>query len=387
MASADSHTGRSTALRALPEPHRGGNDPALEAIKPPSFTQLPTALLKEARLLVEALPVGTNVRHAFDSFCSAAFVKPEWAPSASDFLAETFAENEDQLAELARIPDLVIELTSGSVTMTCIVASRWAAKGENHRLVRLAEAMIAAHSKMQYSGAVDVMLALTTSLAVTRFPRAEQLFGHAQPLADAEQADAVEEARQWLAAGKIVRAGSQEIRDLWEQRLRRSRQRWNWSAKEERQALLFLVEQLDPAQDGATLFQAVVPECWWDLLVKRTEDLSAAAAVPSPPAEPLPPTTAAPSSVLSSLLSHSTPPPTEIKESPATQSPSANSEEEEAEEFDPAYYPRWNLVPFFLGGIFGALIMAILVWLMPPTPPPSSTKDTSKTPPAAEAKP
>ncbi|OYW21740.1 MAG: hypothetical protein B7Z55_05500 [Planctomycetales bacterium 12-60-4] len=178
-----------------------------------------------------------------------------------------FEDDEDQLAELARIPDLIIEMGSGQVNVTCMVASRWAARGETHRLSRLADAMVASHA-CKNTCAVEVMLALAATLAVTRFSRAEQLYNAALPLASEEHQEALTDARRWLAAGRVVCSALQEERDFWDLRLRKPKTNWPWLSKAEREALDHLSERLTTDIEGADLFRAVLPENWWDMAMK-----------------------------------------------------------------------------------------------------------------------
>jgi hypothetical protein len=260
-----------------------GKDPAPDDL----LGTLPEPLHHVGAALVRGLKEQQPVEPLFSNFCTAAYVKPEWAGVASEFLAELFAEQEDLLAEMTRIPDLIIELATGHITLTCMVASRWAARGETTRLARLAEALIATQSKMSGEGVVEVMLALATSLAITRYSKAEHLLTAATPQVTEEQKEALAEARLWLAAGRLVRSFSQEVRDLWDQRLRRSSQSWPWVSKEEREALLLLADQISESEEGARLFKAVVPPCWWDLAVAKNSATVAAAPQPAPPTEPL----------------------------------------------------------------------------------------------------
>jgi hypothetical protein len=291
------------------------------------------------KALIRALDEKQQVEQAFSAFCSAAYVKPDWAGAASEFLAELFADNEDLLAEMTRIPDLIIELATGHITLTCMVASRWAARGETPRLARLAEALIATQSKMSGDAVVEVMLALATSLAITRYSRAEQLLAAAEPHANEEQQEALAEARQWLAAGRIVRSCTQEARDLWDQRLRRSGQTWTWISREEREALLQLADHLPENPDGADLFKAVLPVCWWDLatLHVRPETAPQAAAPISGPLEPA-------ASPATGPLIRPAAPGTEMDR----EIPSA---------------PRWNVMPF-LGGITIGALSATAIFLI-----------------------
>ncbi|MDI1311236.1 hypothetical protein [Prosthecobacter sp.] len=230
-------------------------------------TELPDELRASAKALLRAVAGKVAVPGHFDAFCCQAFSKPEWAAASSLLIAEMFEEDEDQLAELARIPDLVIEMSSGEVNVTCMVASRWAARGETHRLSRLADAIVASHASRN-ACAVDIMLALAATLAVTRFSRAEQLYNAALPLAGEEHQEALGDARRWLTAGRVVCSAAQDERDFWDVRLRKPKTAWTWRSKAEREALDHLSECLAPDIEGADLFKAVLPECWWELAMK-----------------------------------------------------------------------------------------------------------------------
>ncbi|MBB5039101.1 hypothetical protein [Prosthecobacter dejongeii] len=236
---------------------------------------LPQELKNVAKTLEKVLHDPGQLQGAFASFCAAAYVKPEWAGAASEYLTTLFEHQEDTLAEMTRVPDLIIELGSGHYTLTFMVASRWAAKADLARLTRLAEALIATQSKMNSTEVVDLMLALTTSLSISRYSRAEQLLSAASAHAGEDEEDALREAHLWLGAGGIVRGCTQEARDLWDVRLRRPRVAWTWTSAEECSALAQLAHSLDPHSEAAVLFQAVVPSCWWDLLIGRARDVTA----------------------------------------------------------------------------------------------------------------
>lgn len=231
------------------------------------IAELPAELQNSALALLHAVTVKVAVAEHFDAFCAQAFSKPEWAAVASPVIAEMFEHDEDKLAELARIPDLVIELGSGQATVTCMVAARWAARGETHRLTRLAESISASHVSKN-ACAVEVMLALAATLAVTRFSKAEQLYNAALQLAGEEHQEVIADAQKWLAAGRVVCSATQEERDFWDVRLRKPRAVWTWQSDSELRALDTLSDRLTPDMEGAGLFKAVVPGCWWDLATK-----------------------------------------------------------------------------------------------------------------------
>lgn len=264
------------SLPAAPAIDAGGQAPEVEFQADEEEGAVAQPLPKELRHVATALEKAMHdpmlLPGAFSNFCGAAYVKPEWAGAASDYLAMLFDEQQDVLAEMTRVPDLIIELGSGHYTLTFMVASRWAAKADLARLTRLAEALVATQAKLNSPEVVDLMLALTTSLAISRYSRAEQLLAAAEAHATESEQDALKEAHLWLGAGKVVRVCTQEVRDLWDQRLRRPRVAWTWTSREECDALAQIAETLDPNSQAARLFYAVVPACWWSMLVVRAQE-------------------------------------------------------------------------------------------------------------------
>ena len=341
-----------TSARTIAAKPAPGNAPAAVGTAAREFmarvsaliaAELPGELKHGAEQLLRAVVEKVAVAEHFDAFCGQAFSKPDWAAAASPVIAEMFDHDEDLLAELARIPDLIIEMGSGQVTMTCMVASRWAARGETHRLSRLADSIVASHASKN-ACAVEVMLALAATLAVTRFSRAEQLYHAALPLSGEEQREALEDARKWLAAGRIVCSASQEERDFWDVRLRKPRVEWTWKSGEERQALDTLAERLTPGMDGTECFQAVVPVCWWDLAMKSAEQQESLAKELQRAREVRPEPMVAPSRVMSDAAVAHEPPSRMDFASPPKAGP----------------YAR-----FVLGWACGAMAMAITVVLLP----------------------
>ena len=305
-------------------------------------TVIPQELRASAKDLLRAVASKVAVPGHFDAFCCQAFSKPEWAALSSPLIAEIFEEDEDQLAELARIPDLVIEMGSGQVNVTCMVASRWAARGETHRLSRLADAMVASHATRN-ACAVEVMLALAATLAVTRFSRAEQLYNAALPLASEEHQEALADARRWLAAGRVVCSAVQEERDFWDIRLRKPKAAWTWQSKEERAALDHLSERLMPQMEAADLFKAVLPENWWDLAMKYAQQQDKLAQATKK---------------------------LEVGKMEAAVSPKATLEpmpsSDRAGRDNPPHPRAGSLARFVLGWVCGSAIMALTVLALPP---------------------
>ena len=234
-------------------------------------TALPKELRKLALDLLDSLRNNAGVAERFDAFCVQAFSKPDWAVQASAVIGELFEGDEDRLAELARVSDLVIELGCGQAAVSCIVASKWATRGETHRLARLAECIIAAQGNMKNPAATEVMLALSATLAITRPGRAEQLFNAAVPHASEEHVDALNDAKKWLAAGRMTASMAQEVRDLWDTRARRPRVAWKWDAEEQRRALAAMADCVDPDLAAGQVFQRVAPDGWWDLACQKVK--------------------------------------------------------------------------------------------------------------------
>lgn len=297
----------------------------------PSLLELPEELLPAGRPLVKALRTNGDVSQAFADFCGKAFIKRDWAGGASAFLVTLFEDRQDLLAEMTRIPDLIIELSSGHLDLTCMVAYRWAAHSNTTQLSKLAEALAATQSKMCDPEVVHIMLALVTSLAITRYSRAEQMMAVAEPQAVEEHQEGLQEARLWLAAGRIVCGCTQESRDIWDHRLRRKRTTWTWDSPAECAALAELEEQLTPDQEGASLFQSITPEAWWNQAILRATDRiqRPAKTTSSPPAHA----------------------PREQR-SPAALAP------------EPVII-IWNAWPFFTGGLVGAAALALMIWITP----------------------
>ena len=302
--------------------------------EPPAEPEFPKPLVAPAEKLSRNLHDPVLLPQAFADFCSAAYAKPDWVGAASTFLAEQFEGREEELADMARVPDLIIELASGHYALSFMAASVWAERCDIARMARMAEALmakLAVKSMPASAEVIDLMLALATSLAISRYARAEQLVQVATPLAMAEHQQALTEARQWLAIGRLVRSGDQEVRDLWDQRLRRPRHRWTWEQPVEQAALAQLAEVMTPDAEGLAWFQPVVPACWWDLALRRASERAARPEIRTIKEEP--------------------------REKPASAEPSQ-------------VIPRtpvviWHAVPFFVGGLVGAWAFAVGVWLGP----------------------
>lgn len=302
--------------------------------EPPAEPEFPKPLVAPAEKLSRSLHDPALLPQAFADFCSAAYAKPEWVGAASAFLAEQFEGREEELADMARVPDLIIELASGHYALSFMAASVWAERCDIARMARMAEALmakLAVKSMPASAEVIDLMLALATSLAISRYARAEQLVQVATPLAMAEHQQALAEARLWLAIGRLVRSGDQEVRDLWDQRLRRPRHRWTWEQPVEQAALAQLAEVMTPDAEGLAWFQPVVPACWWDLALRRASERAAVPETRAVEEEP--------------------------REKPASAEPS--------QVITRTPVVIWHTVPFFVGGLVGAWAFAVGVWLGP----------------------
>lgn len=316
----------------------------MESASPETSTptmELPKELHSAGEHLIKALKTEAGVNQAFSDFCAKAYVKPEWAGAASEFLVELFENREDQLAEMTRIPDLIIELASGHLTLTCVVAYRWAAHSNTARLAKLADALAATQSKVSAPEVTHIMLALVTSLAITRYPRAENMHAVAEPHTREEHHEGMTEARLWLAAGRIVRGCSIESRELWDHRLRRSRVAWTWDQPNECAALAELADHLSPEQEGAELFRAIAPPAWWDLAIKRVSEKIERPRLHEPKS-------AAPINKA-------------IIEPPAWPEISEQIKGDD----QPPNIVIWNGWPFVWGWLIGVTVLSLMIWLSP----------------------
>lgn len=305
--------------------------------------ELPEELRSAARSLIKALGENHGVAGAYADFCAKAYVKPDWAGPASEFIVDQFEGREAELAAMTRIPDLIIELASGHQTLTTTVAFQWAAHSDSARMVKLAEALAATQSKIQSTEVVHLMLALATSLAVARFPRAEQMLTLAEPQAQEEHLESLAEARLWIAAGRILRGCTQETRDLFDHRLRRRRTAWTWDSPTEHAALQELMEHLQPDQEGADLFRAIVPPGWWEATNQQLKEQAAVEAQQSVAAA------------------------VEAEDETEPAADQALESAPVATFFPPEQPPMivLNTWPFFAGGLVGAAALALVIWISP----------------------
>lgn len=305
--------------------------------------ELPEELQPAARALMDALAAQQPLDRVFADFCAKAYIKPDWAGPASEFLTAQFEGRESLLAAMTRVPDLIIELASGHQTLTSVVAFEWAAAADSARMSKLAEALAATHSSMHNPEAVHLMLALATSLAITRYPRAEQMLALAEPQATEEHQESLQEARQWLAAGRVLRGSNQDIRDLWNHRLRRRRTPWNWSSDLEKAALEELEARLQPGMEGLDFYKAIVPDEWWAEAGQRAAERDSAEAEPQP-AKPRTPTP-----IVATVQQEAQPAP------PPAKAPSPL----------PQIYKQDPLYIFFAGGLVGAAALSLVIWISP----------------------
>lgn len=308
-----------------------------------STPELPEELQPAARALMDAVTAQQPLDRVFADFCAKAYIKPDWAGPASEFLTAQFEGREAELAAMTRVPDLIIELASGHQTLTSIVAFEWAAAADSARMSKLAEALAATHSSMHNPEAVHLMLALATSLAITRYPRAEQMLALAESQATEEHQESLQEARQWLAAGRVLRGSNQDIRDLWNHRLRRRRTPWTWNSDLEKAALEELALRLQPEMDGLDLYKAIVPSDWWAEAEQRAAERAVAET------EPQPARTHSPSPIVAPVHHEASQPATSAKASPQLTPP----------------FRQDPLLIFFAGGLVGAAALSLVIWISP----------------------
>jgi hypothetical protein len=342
-----------------------------------SFELLPNELTMAGAALRQAIDDNQHVPAIFAEFCARAYSRPDWAGAASQFIVECFAQRQKDLAVMARVSDLVIELTSGQQILTMTVVSQWVMQGDILQLLKLGDALIVAHSTISGPEVVHLMLALATSLAILRYPRALQLLAAAEPRSRAEHEAGLAEAKQWLDVGALLRGCPQSAREMFNHRLRRPRTAWQWDRPQERAALQSLAEQLTPGgHPGLALVGKVLPAGWLEQAIE-----AAATRSQQPEAGPED----------SVDQPHQPAPPPIAPELPVAPPPRTMP------------WQQWPAAwQFFTGGLAGIALVMLVIWLSPvdlrftrqvagaeapqaqPSPPPAQKPED---PPSVGAKP
>ena len=260
---------------------------------PTAFGALPQDLSMVAASLRQAIEDNQHVPAVFAEFCARAYSRPDWAMAASPFIVECFAQRPRDLAMMARVSDLIIELTCGSQVYTMTVVAQWMRQGDNAQLLKLADALLVAHGNIAGPEVVHLMLALANSLAIMRYSRAEQLLAAAEPRCGEDHHDSHLETSEWLKLGAALRLCPPSVRELFNHRLRRPRAKWTWQNTHEKQALEALALQIESAAPALEKMRAILPEGWIEQALEearhRPQEKPAPQPRPQPPPAPSPP--------------------------------------------------------------------------------------------------
>lgn len=241
-----------------------------------------------ADALLKAIGSGDEARQeeALRLFFAEVFNRPEIVAEGAAFLARTYEGREPWLAQRVGTPELVQEMATGQAMLTCVAAGEWVMQRDFTRLIRLADGMLAAKMHLKSEDCLVLMLAMASTLALVKQPRAVSLVNHGLEC-QKEGADIDEgllkEARQRLQIADVIGASNQAIREMWDLRFLSPTKQWDWTGPQERQALRELGEWLTPEHAAAGEFEKIVPAVWWDLwwvkshkveVVERSEEVA-----------------------------------------------------------------------------------------------------------------
>jgi hypothetical protein len=241
-----------------------------------------------AEALLEAMGSGDEARQeeVLRMFFAEVFNRPEIVAEGAAFLARTYEGREPWLAQRVGTPELVQEMATGQAMLTCLAAGEWVMQRDFTRLIRLADGMLAAKMHLKSEDCLVLMLAMASTLALVKQPRAVSLLNYVLEC-QKEGADIDEgllkEARQRLQIADVIGASNQAIREMWDLRFLSPTKQWDWTGPQERQALRELGEWLTPEHAAASEFEKIVPVVWWDLwwvksrrveVVERSEEVA-----------------------------------------------------------------------------------------------------------------
>ncbi len=149
----------------------------------------------------------------------------------------------------------------------------WIADSDIHQLAKLAHQMIAFAQEEIPSLNVLRLMAITAGLlGILRPVRAQNLLNLIMPHRERHAAllDWVSQAEPWAQAGLLLMEPEMKHRVLWNVRLRHPKLEWSWETPEAREALSDLPQAVSQAPPAVrALFQATVPNFWWDIFMER----------------------------------------------------------------------------------------------------------------------
>jgi hypothetical protein len=128
---------------------------------------LPGTLRGVARGLLAAEGKGESAQvEALQRFLEVGFTKTEHLVEGALFLTQFYAEDEAWLAKHLGVQEIVQELSYGGGALTGVVAEWWMRQRDLVRLVRLVDGLLAAKLHLRTPDCLNVMLALTCSIAL-----------------------------------------------------------------------------------------------------------------------------------------------------------------------------------------------------------------------------
>jgi hypothetical protein len=188
-------------------------------------------------------------------------------------LSEAFWKTAREEADHLLPEELEAEWRLGEIGRSERVVAVWIADSDIHQLAKLAQQMIAFAEGGSPSFNVLKLMAMTAGLlGILRPVRARDLLDLIMPHIDRHPALMiwVSQAQTWTEAGHLLVEPEMKHRVLWNVRLRNPTMEWSWETPEAREALSDLPRSLvRAAPDVRGLFQATVPNFWWDLFMKQ----------------------------------------------------------------------------------------------------------------------
>lgn len=255
-------------------------DTSLPGLEDERLAGLSESVRSLADSLLMAAGSGDDVAHegALRVFFAEVFNRPDVVAEGAAFLARAYEGREAWLAQRVGTPELVQEMATGQAMLTCLAAGEWVMRRDFTRLVRLSDGMLAARMHLRSEDCLDLMLAMASTLALVKQPRAVSLVNHVQ---DCQREGSVidegllQEAKQRLQIADVIGAANQATREMWDLRFLSPAKSWDWSGPQERQALRDLGEWLTPEHAAGETFAKIVPVVWWDLWWVRSQKVEA----------------------------------------------------------------------------------------------------------------
>jgi hypothetical protein len=188
-------------------------------------------------------------------------------------LSETFWQTARGEADHLVPEALEAEWRRGEIGRSERVLAVWIADSDIHQLAKLAQQMIAFAKEERPSLNFLKLMAMTAGLlGILRPVRARGLLDLILPHLEHHPSLLVwvSQAQSWTEAGHLLMEPEMKHRVLWNVRLRNPTLEWSWETPEAREALGDLPRTLmQAAPDVRGLFQATVPNFWWDLFMQQ----------------------------------------------------------------------------------------------------------------------